>query len=50
MLANQQPTDVGKEEPPHGIVGVCICLGILVVDAVVPRPLIYVILRTNRQR
>lgn len=49
MFANHQPTNVGEEEPPSGIVGVCVCLGVLVVDTVVPRPLIYVILFIKRQ-
>lgn len=26
MLADQKPANVGKEEPPHGVVGVCIRL------------------------
>lgn len=50
MLADQQPTDVGEEEPPLGIVGVCVCLRVLVVDAMVPRPLVYVILYTEIKR
>lgn len=44
MLAHQQPADVGEEEPPFGIVGVRVRLGELVVDAMVPGPLKYVIL------
>lgn len=44
MLAHQQPADVGEEEPPFGIVRVRVCLGELVVDAVVPGPLKYVVL------
>lgn len=47
MLAHQQPADVGEEEAPFGIVGVRVGLGELVVDAVVPGPLEYVILVTG---
>lgn len=47
MFADQQPADVGKEEPPGGIVGVGVRLGVLVVNSVVSRPLIYVILHTE---
>lgn len=48
MLAHQQPADVGEEEPPFGIVGVRVRLGELVVDAVVPGPLKYVVLVMRR--
>lgn len=44
VLAQQQPADVGEEEPPFGVVGVCVGLGEPVVDAVVPGPLEYVVL------
>lgn len=46
MLPHQQPADVGEEEPPFGVVGVRVGLGELVVDAVVPGPLEYVVLVT----
>lgn len=44
MLAHQQPADVGEEEPSRGVVGVGVSLRELVVDAVVPGPLEYVVL------
>lgn len=47
MLAHQQPADVGEEEPPFGVVGVRVGLRELVVDAVVPGPLEYVVLITG---
>lgn len=47
MLAHQQPADVGEEEAPFGVVGVRVGLGELVVDAVVPGPLEYVVLITG---
>lgn len=47
MLAHQQPADVGEEEPLFGVVGVRVRLGVLVVDAVVPGPLEYVVLITG---
>lgn len=49
VFANQQPTDVGEEKPPRGVVGVCVRLRVLVMDAVVPCPLVYVILLAWRQ-
>lgn len=49
MFANQQPADVGEEKAPFGVVGVCVGLRELVVDAVVPGPLVYVVLLAQRQ-
>lgn len=50
VLAHKQPANVGEEEAPHSIVRVCICLGELVVDTVVPGPLIDVILQGKMSR
>lgn len=44
MLADQQPADVGEEEAPLSVVGVGVRLRELVVDSVVPGPLVDVIL------
>lgn len=44
MFANQQPADVGEEESPLGVVRVRVRLRVLVVGAVVSRPLVDVIL------
>lgn len=41
---------MGEEEAPHSIVRVCICLRELVMDTVVPGPLIDVILQGKMSR
>lgn len=48
MLAHEQPANVGEEEAPHGIVWVCVRFRELVMDTVVPDPLIDVVLQVNR--
>lgn len=50
VLAHQQPANVGEEKAPHGVVGVCICLGEFVVDTMVPDPLVDVILQGKGSR
>jgi hypothetical protein len=40
MLLQVQPSHVRKEEPAHGIVRISVGLGILVVDAMVSRPMV----------
>lgn len=45
VLPHQQPADVREEEPPQGVVRVGVRLRVLVVHAVVPRPLVDVVLR-----
>lgn len=49
MFADQQPTNVGEEEAPFGVVRVCVCLRVLVVDAMVSGPLVNVILHMQER-
>ena len=44
VLANHEPSNVGKEESPYGVVGVCVRLRVLMVDPMVSYPLEDVIL------
>lgn len=44
VLAYEQPANVSEEKAPHCIVGVGIRLRVLVVNPVVPRPLVDVVL------
>lgn len=47
MLLDHQPSDMGEEEAPLGIVWVCIRFGELVMDPMVAAPLVDVILQTK---
>jgi len=48
MLLGHEPSHVGKEEPSLGIMRVGIGLGIFVMDAVVPAPLVDRVLECDR--
>ena len=44
MFPDQQPATMCKEETTLGIVGICLCLGVLVMDTVITGPFDDVIL------
>jgi hypothetical protein len=48
MFPNQKPAHVGEEKPSGGVMGVGVCIGEFVMDAMVACPFVYTVLETNR--